>query len=483
MEKTVFEQSSKLIIGRTVAFGFKFLLPIILVRVLTVSEFGLYKQMLLISITMAPIFQFGLGQGLYYFLPGEKEKSIYITQTQILLIISGLIAFVLLIFFQDNIAYYFHNEDLKKYILPLSLMIFFTIYSSSFEIILISKNRPEIASLLFVGTSIITTLCVLSAILYDGSLFWIVWGLAFAIVIRASAYSVYLLYRKNLTLNLNIETMLFQLRYSIPFGISIILYIVQQNIHFYIVSFTYDSTIFAIFAIGCLSIPLIDILNNSVGEILIVKIKEFRNSNRIKDIITVWRDTTIKLSLIFIPFTVYLFIVADEFITVLFTENYAASVPLFMVFILIIPLYSIKGDAVIRSFGKANFLVYIYMFRLISSILLIFILMNKYGLIGIPFALVLVEALSKIIMMVKIGKLLGIRAIELLPKKELLRVTALALFPALAVVFFKELYPHINKLVFLIISGCMYSLIYWIIVYYSPYGLIRKMKESIQTVS
>jgi O-antigen/teichoic acid export membrane protein len=432
---------------------------------------------------MAPIFQFGLGKGLYYFLPGEKEKHIYITQTQTLLIIFGLSASFLLIFFQDSIAGYFHNEDLKNYILPLALLIFLTIYSSSFEIILISKNRPEIASLILMATSIITTLCVLSAILYNGSLYWIVWGLAFAIVIRASAYSLYLLYRKNLTLNLNIETMLFQLRYSIPFGISVILFIAQQNIHFYIVSFLYDSTIYAIFAIGCLSIPLIDIFYSSVGEILIVRIKEFRNSNRIKDIIAVWGDTTIKLSLIFIPLTVYLFIVADEFITVLFTENYAASIPLFMVFILSIPLHSIKCDAVIRSFGRADFLVYIYIFRLIFSIVMIFILMNKFGLIGIPFALVLVEATSKIIMIVKVGKLLGIRVMELLPTKELLRVTTIALIPALAVVFFKELYPNINKLVFLITSGCIYSLIYWIIVYYSPYGLIRKMKESIQTVS
>ena len=64
-----------LIVAKTLAFVSSFLLPVILVRQMSVPEFGLYKQAFLITGSVITVFPLGFAMSAFYFLPRETERQ------------------------------------------------------------------------------------------------------------------------------------------------------------------------------------------------------------------------------------------------------------------------------------------------------------------------------------------------------------------------------------------------------------------------
>src|SRR2546429_8408417 len=63
-----------LIFAKTLAFGFGFVLPLLLVRRLSQTEFGLYKQAFLVVGTASGILPLSFSMSAFYFLPRERER-------------------------------------------------------------------------------------------------------------------------------------------------------------------------------------------------------------------------------------------------------------------------------------------------------------------------------------------------------------------------------------------------------------------------
>ena len=87
-------QSLYLFSGKILSFIFRFIAPIILVRLLSKEEYGIYMQFNLITLTLIPLLGFGVSSSLYYFYPtgkNEIERACYVSQSYIVLIIVGLL--------------------------------------------------------------------------------------------------------------------------------------------------------------------------------------------------------------------------------------------------------------------------------------------------------------------------------------------------------------------------------------------------------
>src|SRR5687768_17024239 len=74
------QRAAWLIIAKTLAFVSSFMLPLILVRQMSQTEFGLYKQAFLVAGTVVTIFPLGFAMSAFYFLPreaGRKEQVVF----------------------------------------------------------------------------------------------------------------------------------------------------------------------------------------------------------------------------------------------------------------------------------------------------------------------------------------------------------------------------------------------------------------------
>src|SRR5512138_961705 len=91
-DESTFRPALSLMSGRIAAFAITFLTPVLLVRVFTQSEFGTYKQLLLMTYTLFFIAQCGLAESLFYFLPKNPvQGGVYALNALAMLFISGFV--------------------------------------------------------------------------------------------------------------------------------------------------------------------------------------------------------------------------------------------------------------------------------------------------------------------------------------------------------------------------------------------------------
>src|SRR5262249_14071179 len=162
-----------------------------------------------------------------------------------------------------------------------------------------------------------------------------------------------------------------QLTYAAPFGIAIVLEILQSSFHQYTVSYRFDTATFAIYSVGCLQIPFVDFVATSAANVMMVRMGEKMREGRPEDLPAVWHDTSRNLALVFFPLVGLLLVGAHEIILVLFTQNYVASVPIFMIWSVEILLSSLRTDAVLRVYAATRFILLLNAIRLFLMVVLI----------------------------------------------------------------------------------------------------------------
>src|SRR6185295_17517591 len=147
-----------------------------------------------------------------------------------------------------------------------------------------------------------------------------------------------------------------QFAYTIPFAFAILVEVVQANYHQYAVSFYFSAATFAIYAVGCLQIPLVDFMASPASNVMMVRMGEELREGRRNRLLPIWHDTSRKLALVFFPLVAMLIVNAYRIITLLFPAMYVASVPIFMVWSLTILFSIVQTDGVLRVFAETRFL-------------------------------------------------------------------------------------------------------------------------------
>ncbi|MBK7048534.1 MAG: hypothetical protein IPH48_18975 [bacterium] len=69
------QKSLYIFVSKMAGYGVRLMLPYFLVRLLSVSDFGAYRQFFLLEMYIGSLFQLGLNQALYYFIPRDVRNS------------------------------------------------------------------------------------------------------------------------------------------------------------------------------------------------------------------------------------------------------------------------------------------------------------------------------------------------------------------------------------------------------------------------
>ena len=108
-------RSAYLFAAKISAFIINFIIPIVLVRTISMEDFGLYKLLLMVSALLIPTIKFGVAQSLFYFYPIEILKNDVrqlLSQTLYYFVLSGSTVAILFYYFQADIAGLFFNKNI-----------------------------------------------------------------------------------------------------------------------------------------------------------------------------------------------------------------------------------------------------------------------------------------------------------------------------------------------------------------------------------
>src|ERR1043165_4005122 len=135
-------RTSWLIFAKTLAFVLGFALPLLLVRRLSQTDFGLYKQAFLVIGTISGILPLGLATSAFYFLPREREKRGAIVLNIILFncVVGGL-AVVLFLLAPRSLGLLITSQSLVPYAGLIGLLILLLILGSLLEIASIANRK------------------------------------------------------------------------------------------------------------------------------------------------------------------------------------------------------------------------------------------------------------------------------------------------------------------------------------------------------
>ena len=422
-----------LILGRGVGCAATFLIPVALARAFDPALFGTYKQLFLVFATLYYIAQIGMAESLFYFVPRDaKEAGRYALNSVLALSAMGVVTLLGLWAAAPRVAAMMGNPALVDGLPWIGLFLFLMLVSSGWEILLMARGRYKEAAAAYAGSDIVRALALALPGVILGSVKAVLAGAVVFAVVRLVATVITL--RREFPGSLAPDRALFrrQLAYTIPFGAAVVVEILQTNLHQYVVSARVAPAVFAIYAVGCLQIPVIDLISGPSGNVMMVRMAA--PGIDAPGMLALFHGTIRKLALVFFPMAAFLMVSAHDIIESLFTSRYAASAPIFVAWSATVVLAAIPTDCVLRVHAGTRYLFLVNVVRLGVVIGSISLLMRVFGLVGAALATFLGVAVAKGAMLVRIGRLLHAGPVRLLPWGALLSSAAIAVGAALPVI-------------------------------------------------
>lgn len=349
-------QSAWILFAKVVGFGLNTLFPLLIVRYLTQDNVGVYRQAFLVASNAVLVLPLGFSMSAYYFLNREPEKHpSAVFNILIFNFVMGGLAFFALFLFPQILGSAFQSQEMTRLAPLIGVLIWLWIFSSFLETVALAMQQARLAAFFIVTAQLLKTALMTSAVLFYADVDSLIYAAIVLFVLQTIVLLVYLhgcfpYFWKTFELTFFRK----QMAYALPFGLSVLLYVGQTDIHNYFVSHGFSAAEFAIYSQGCFQLPLIAMLYESVGAVMIPRMSQLQHEDKKRDMLVMTVSATQKLAFFYFPIFCYLMVVGYEFVTTLFTKEYAASVPIFRVNLLALPLFSLVVDPITRAFPAAG---------------------------------------------------------------------------------------------------------------------------------
>lgn len=404
--------------ARTAAFVLSFALPLLLVRRLDQTSFGLYKQVFLLVGTAINVLPLGFHMSAFYFLPRETERRGEVVFNILLfhLLVAGAACLAFVLRPTLIVSLFPGSHELVAYAPALGVLLLLWVVSSFLEAIAMANQETKTATLFIVAMQLTRTLLLLSAAIVFASVESLIYAAIIQGALQTVVLLVYLSLRfENFGRRFDLALLRTQLSYALPLGIAGFLFSMQMDMHNYFVSNRFDAATFAIYAIGCFNLPLIHILSDSVGSVMIPRVAELEKRGARREIIVLISRMMRKLAVAYFALYAFLIVAGREFIVVLFREQYLASWPIFAINLSIIPLGIITSacDPVMRAYPEHRFFLLRMRAVLLGGLFAaLWFGTRRVGLVGVISLVVLTNLLERIVVAARCAKALGMTRAE-----------------------------------------------------------------------
>lgn len=399
--RSFLNKAGPLVAARLVTALMTLSIPLVLARVMNLADYGTYKQLFLVSHTLYLIVPFGVAQSLYFFIPRSEQRRPYFGNALIFLGLGGALTAVGLWIFTPQLARAFSNPAIVEYRWQLALYSMCFIASNALEIGLTSQGKTKQSAFAYLAYDSVRSLAMVLPVLFGYGLRGAMDASVAVTALRwAVTWSVLLKGENGPWFNRQILWQ--QLAYAAPFGAAMLLAIPQQNAHQYAVSATVSPEMFALYAVGCFQLPIVELLYTPTSEVLMVRIGELEKMGRVAEAAAAFREAVARLSFLFFPMAAFLIAAAPEFIGALFGQRFLPAVPLFRVsacgvFLAILPM-----DGVLRARNETRHIFLSYLVKALVTIPLVYFGIKQFGMLGGVVSWAVAELVGKTVLFLRV---------------------------------------------------------------------------------
>jgi O-antigen/teichoic acid export membrane protein len=453
-----------LMFAKTLGFAFTFLLPPLLVRRLSQTEYGLFKQVFLVLGTAVTVLPLGFGMSAYYFLPREDEKRRAQVVLNILLFSAavGAAGSLLLALFPSLLVSLFNDSTFADYAQVTGTLVFFWVVGSFLETVAVANQETRLSTALIICAQLTKTLFMLVAVLAFGTLRALTYAALLQGVLQTAVLLWYLESRfPGFRRAFDWRMMRAQLAYAMPLGFAGLLYTVQTDLHNYFVSHRFSAADFAIYSVGCLEIPLIGLLRDSVNSVMIPRVSLMQKQGETREIIRLTARVMRKLAAFFFPVYALFMVVGREFIAFLFTPAYLASWPILAVNLLMLPFSIVVLDPLVRAYVEHRY--YLLKLRAVMFFVLVAGLwygVARFGLLGAVGTVVAISVFERIALLQKFARVLGVSRSDLPEFSDVAKLALASLLAAGAALLVRAAMSGFKPFFILAACGTVFAVAY-----------------------
>lgn len=425
------DKAGFLIVANFIKYAVGFVLPMVLVRLLSQSEYGTYQQMILISTAVIGILSLGLPTSVYYFfnLPPPGRTPALIVQTSLLLAIAGVVATAAVYFGATPLADSMNNPSMAGLLKIYALSIVFMIASEHSVHFMIAQNRYHLAVGFETAETFVRVLVLLAPLWLGYGFAGLIAGIVLYAVARFVVRTAYLFGSGGISFA-GWSGFLFpveQLVYSVPIALVSLTMLIGNTFNRGILASSFTPEHYAIYSVGALEIPLDVIFQASVANVLRASLPPLVRDGNLAEVVRIVREAVRKLSIIVLPSFIFLLGHAHQFITLMFTNHYEQSVPVFQIYLWLVPLHMFMLSPIPQIFGKTRLNLYIVLAMTAVLLLLSYALLKWVGFYGPALAVVASQYFGVAVYFFFVLRLTHTTLRRLLPLPGMLRVVAASL--------------------------------------------------------
>ena len=363
--------------------------PLLLVRLLEIDEYGRYRQFMATAMFITSLAGFALSANLNYLIARSPDReSVDISNTCLLMLGVSVISALLIVALRPWLV----PPEIAGSWLLLAAYVFLFLNLE----VLVSYWLAHGQSVQVMGYTLAMTVWRLATLL--AATFWLRdVELIFVTIVCAEALKnlwIYVWLRRKglLVFRWDAPAMREQVRLAIPLGAGSVLYKLN-DFGKVVVGNQMGPVPMAIYSTAAYQVPLVNIVQGALADVIFPDMVKRSKKDPAQGLM-LWKRAQVLIFAVICPAWALLTYWADPIVRLLFTDAYAAAVPFFQVFLLLMlrqcfqfstPLRSIEDN---KSFAHANLVA------LLINAAFIIVLMPKYGLWGPTLGLVVGQTWS-----------------------------------------------------------------------------------------
>jgi O-antigen/teichoic acid export membrane protein len=378
-------QSLYIFFAKMVGYALRLVLPYFLVRLLTVADFGSYRQFFLLEMYFDALFQLGLNQALYYFIPRDmRNAGAYFLNTVLMNLCVFAVAFVLMGTLSGPLSSWLKMSILRTGFWLLVPYVTFQMLVAACDAYLNSRQSVRAAAFFEIAGQLMVSIACVATAIVSRDLHSVLMALVVARACHLAGMAGFIHFKLH---GLRAERYFVglgeQIRYGVVLGLGGTLMTQLTRLHDFVVSHYYGTESYAIYSAGCTELPVIQLFTQSVAVVVLGQFALLEQKKDWEGTRQLWRRVQTSSYAVAVPITILLVVLAKPIILFMFTEKYAAAVPIFQLNSILKLGLIFNATLVLRALSRNDLTIKVNAVAFVLSVPLLYAGMKLGGMVGI----------------------------------------------------------------------------------------------------
>jgi O-antigen/teichoic acid export membrane protein len=410
--------------------GLVLISPVLLVRLMSVEQFGLYREFLLYASVLITLAALGVNASLLHFVPHRPEHTQrYVSQALVLTLATSMLVIGAVVIL--NLA--LDGAVIGHQTLPVVLYAALFVNFDFWESLWIAQKKIVPVWGYTTGRLVARLTVVVTAALLTTDVQVIIWSLIALEAVRLLISAIAWLRMRDPHPPKLPGSWRDQLRFCLPAGAASIVVTLNRSLGSMFVVRMLGPVALAHYAIGIYVHPLLAVLRNSLSDALLPEMSAQQPGDR-QDPLFAWRRMTIVAAIALCGAAVVLARFADTVVTTLFSAEYRAAVPVFQIYMLVLVRETMDFAVPLRAVNRTTPIMFGNGIALALNGLLLWLLLPRLGIQGAALAYVISRAVEGVYLALSTAREYRISTRQLANWGDLLRVIVAAALASVTLV-------------------------------------------------